>query len=673
MKSDFNPAWTVREIAEALGVEKLQVFRRAARESWPFTEETGRGGRRRLYRLADLPGDVARKMSAHHGLPGVERTPAHLRGPEARRIRPAYTPSQLNARAARCTNAHRETAGAKLKILDAAVAAHDRDGIPLLRALRQAATSAPWNWTTLRDAYYGKGTAAGCIQYPRHLWPLVLLPAHRGRSAQAECDPQAWELFKKMYLRAEAPTAAHCYRQLQSVARTRGWTIPRSAAALVRRIETEFSPQGIVMARESAQAAGRRRPAQIRDRDSLRAMECVNADGHILDIFCRWPDGEISRPVIVAWQDVHSSKILSWRLSRTESAESYRLSFADLLSQHGIPLHVIVDNGRGIASKLLTGGAATRYRFKIKPEDPLGLLTQLVGEKNIHWTTPYSGQSKPIERAFRDFAADIAKDYRFKGAYTGNSPAAKPENYGSAAITAARVAEVVGQGILAHNDRSNRRGRGLEGHSFDDIFAQSAVAHAADIARPTAEQLSRWLLAAHGVTASAQTGAVQLLGNRYWSEELSAALAGRPAAERKVIVRCDPERLDHPVTVETPDGRLIGCAEPLGSVPVLSADQARETARDKARAKKLTKQQVALQLRMDEREVTAALDEAARIAEAADQPQPAAATVVAGAFGFEPPRPRPATATPGRTPAELDKFLLEMADRVLPRREAADA
>ena len=75
-------------------------------------------------------------------------------------------------------------------------------------------------------------------------------------------------------------------------------------------------------------------------------------------------------------------------------------------------------------------------------------------------------------------------------------------------------------------------------------------------------------------------------------------------------------------------------------MPVLSADQARETARDTARAKKLTRQHLALQLRMDEREAAAALDEAARIAADADQPQPAAATVVAGAFGFEPPRPQ---------------------------------
>ena len=672
MKPGPNPTWTAREIAAALGVTDRAIQKAAS--AWPFTTEAVRGGRRRLYHLADLPGDVGRRMSAHHGLPDVERTPAHLRGPEARRILPVFTPEQLDARAARCTQAHRETAEAKLEILDAALTAHERDGIPLGRALRQAARTARWSWTTLRDAYYGRGNAAGCIQYPRHLWPLVLLPAHRGRAAQAECHPQAWELFKTLYLRAEAPTAAHCHRQLQAVARTRGWTIPRSAAALVRRIEAEFAPQGIVMARESAQAAGRRRPAQIRDRDSLRAMECVNADGHILDIFCRWPDGEISRPVIVAWQDVHSSRILSWRLSRTESAESYRLSFADLLSQHGIPAHVIVDNGRGIASKLLTGGSATRYRFKIRPEDPLGLLTQLVGESGIHWTTPYSGQSKPIERAFRDFASDIAKDYRFAGAYTGNSPTAKPENYNSAAIGAGRVAEVVGQGIAAHNGRGNRRGRGLEGRSFDEVFAESAAAHAADIARPTAEQLSRWLLAAHGITASAQTGAVMLFGNRYWSEELSAALAGRPAAERKVIVRCDPERLDRPVRVETPDGRLIGCGEPQGSVPVLNAEQARETARDTARAKKLTRQQIALQLRMDSREATAALDEAARIAAETGQPQPAAATVVAGAFGFEPPGPQPAGAqAAGRTAAELDKFLLEMAARTLPRREANDA
>ncbi|WP_332460286.1 transposase domain-containing protein [Pseudophaeobacter flagellatus] len=69
-----------------------------------------------------------------------------------------------------------------------------------------------------------------------------------------------------------------------------------------------------------------------------------------------------------------------------------------------------------------------RFRFKVREEDPLGVLP-LLGIQ-IHWATPAHGQAKPIERAFRDLASDVAKDPCFAGAYVGNRPDAKPENYG---------------------------------------------------------------------------------------------------------------------------------------------------------------------------------------------------------------------------------------------------
>ncbi|WP_245528436.1 transposase domain-containing protein [Gluconobacter morbifer] len=45
-----------------------------------------------------------------------------------------------------------------------------------------------------------------------------------------------------------------------------------------------------------------------------------------------------------------------------------------------------------------TGGIPNRFRFKVKEDEPVGIMTQLGVE--VHWTTPYSGQSKPIERAW---------------------------------------------------------------------------------------------------------------------------------------------------------------------------------------------------------------------------------------------------------------------------------
>jgi hypothetical protein len=125
-----------------------------------------------------------------------------------------------------------------------------------------------------------------------------------------------------------------------------------------------------------------------------------------------------------------------------------------MIEAWGIPGHVILDNGREFAAKAITGGAATRFRFKVRDDDLPGLFTALGCE--IHWATPYSGQSKPIERAFRDLCDTIAKDPRFDGAWTGNRPDAKPEDYGSRAVPLEDFLRVVAQGIEEHNLRPRR-------------------------------------------------------------------------------------------------------------------------------------------------------------------------------------------------------------------------
>lgn len=60
----MSDQFTLAEIAEALGVHKTSVLRRADRESWTFSEEPFRGGSRRLYFLATLPRDVKKALAA---------------------------------------------------------------------------------------------------------------------------------------------------------------------------------------------------------------------------------------------------------------------------------------------------------------------------------------------------------------------------------------------------------------------------------------------------------------------------------------------------------------------------------------------------------------------------------------------------------------------------------
>jgi putative transposase len=209
----------------------------------------------------------------------------------------------------------------------------------------------------------------------RHDWLPFLAPRHAGRSESTECNPEAWEVLKADWMRLSQPTFQACFRRLERTAKAKGWKIP-SARTLQRRLEA--LPEGLrVLAREGTEALKRMYPAQQRDRGVFHALEAVNADGHKWDDFVRWPDGYVGRLVMVGFQDLYSGMILSWRVDRSENKETVRLAFGDMVEKHGIPDHCWLDNGRNFAAKWITGGTPTRYRFKVKDDEPDGIMTQL--------------------------------------------------------------------------------------------------------------------------------------------------------------------------------------------------------------------------------------------------------------------------------------------------------
>jgi len=326
-----------------------------------------------------------------------------------------------------------------------------------------------------------------CYGCPREDWLAYLVPSYSGRKSEAECDPQALDFIKADYLRQDCPPFSDCYRRLASVAAENGWTIP-SEKTLKRRIDA--LPEAVKVAgRQGEQALKRLYPAQERDKTALLPMEAVNADGHKFDVFVDWP-GEKSpiRPVLVAFQDIYSGKIVSWRLDRSENAHAVLLAFGDMVETWGIPEHVVLDNGRNFASKWITGGTVNRYRFKVKADDPDGVMTNLGCQ--VHWATPYHGQAKPIERAFRDLASSIARDPRFAGAWTGNTIANKPENYGSKSVPLDLFERVVAEGIAEHNTRIGRRAKVADGRSFEQTFLDAYPD--AMVRQVTAEQKRLW-------------------------------------------------------------------------------------------------------------------------------------------------------------------------------------
>ncbi|MBF0415626.1 MAG: Mu transposase C-terminal domain-containing protein [Magnetococcales bacterium] len=415
-----------------------------------------------------------------------------------------------------------------------------------------------------------------------------------GNNTGSECSEEAWEFFKADYLRLERPSAESCYRRLQRVGAEKGWRVP-CLKTLSRKIAREIPVEARVLCRDGQEEVNNLYPPQRRSKLHLAAMAATDVDGHRWDLWVRWPDGEVMRPCMVAIRDVFSGKFLSWRIDKSENREAFRLAFGDVVENWGIPEAMYMDNGRAFASKWMTGGVATRYRWKVREDDPTGVLKTLGVE--VHWTTPYSGQSKPIERAFRDFCDNIAKHPAFAGAWTGNSPENKPENYGSRAVDLEVFLEVVTSEIREHNARPGRRTETCDGRSFDETFAESYAKSV--IRRASVAQRRLWLMAAEGVTASRKNGEINLMGNRYWDAVL------RGYRGEKLIVRFDPQALKKPLSVYRLDNVFLceaACIEDAGFNDVAAAQ---EHGRDRNRFRKATKDMVKAMVTLKPEEVAA--------------------------------------------------------------------
>lgn len=561
---------SIREIAIAMGVTKRWAEMRAAREHWPYCELSGTGGKQRRYSLRDLASDVQEAVLEHEAA-AARATPA----PDAKAT--AAPERSENAKAAWA--AFKLAAGWRRK-----VAERRAEALLQVARLRQEGQSLRKARAQVASRLAAEGVRGGTTSalkrwgrmvkgVPKRDWFAFLLPEEKAARARTCIHPAAWDAFKGDYLRLERPAAESCYRRLQRrAAANPTWGMLPSLDTFMRRLADEVPAAQVVLRRGGEEALARIGPKIERDRTALAVMQAVNADGHVFDVAVKFPDGSIGRPVIVGWQDIASGKLLSWRIGKSETSDLVRLSFCDMVRQYGIPEHAYLDNGRAFASKKNTGGVPTRYRYKVKAEDPDGVITRL--GVDVHWVTPYNGKAKPIERAWRDLAGDLSKRQEFAGAYLGNSPETKPENYGSRAVPYIEFLRVVADGIAEHNARDGRRSAVCEGRSLDALFSEGYAR--AVIKKASSVQLTMMLLASEVVPVSRSTASVTLAGNRYWSEALTQHMG------KRLELRFDPDALQASVHAFTADGTYIGEVPCIAAIGYQTSTQLRDARKAQA-------------------------------------------------------------------------------------------
>ncbi|EFT7012708.1 transposase domain-containing protein [Escherichia coli] len=611
MQPQCNDWFSAKKLEGLIGLPKSSsaISRKARLEQWVFRQIHGVRGVAYEFHISSLPKETQAALLLRQG--EIETSMGRFEIARPTLEAHDYDREALWSKWDNASDSQRRLAE---KWLPAVQAADEmlNQGISTKTAFATVAGHYQVSASTLRDKYYQ------VQKFAKPDWAAALVDgrgASRRNVHKSEFDEDAWQFLIADYLRPEKPAFRKCYERLELAAREHGWNIPSRATAF-RRIQ-QLNEAMVVACREGEHALMHLIPAQQRTVEHLDAMQWINGDGYLHNVFVRWFNGDVIRPKTWFWQDVKTRKILGWRCDVSENIDSIRLSFMDVVTRYGIPedFHITIDNTRGAANKWLTGGAPNRYRFKVKEDDPKGLFL-LMGAK-MHWTSVVAGkgwgQAKPVERAFGVGGLEeyVDKHPALAGAYTGPNPQAKPDNYGDRAVDAELFLKTLAEGVAMFNARTGRETEMCGGKlSFDDVFERE---YARTIVRkPTEEQKRMLLLPAEAVNVSRKGEfALKVGGSLKGAKNVYYNMALMNAGVKKVVVRFDPQQLHSTVYCYTLDGRFICEAECLSPVAFNDAAAGREYRRRQKQLKSATKAAIKAQKQMDALEVAELLPQIA--------------------------------------------------------------
>jgi hypothetical protein len=161
-----------------------------------------------------------------------------------------------------------------------------------------------------------------------------------------------------------------------------------------------------------------------RDYTLLKSMDAVCGDYMTGDILCR-AGAKPARAKLCAFTDMRSRVIAGWSLQLTANSVGVARALRMRVREYGTPKAVYADNGKEFKNCRLCGGTWKAAYTKTGPKTP-GLEAGILHECGIavHFTAPYCGQSKPVERFRRTFHEKFDK---FCPSYAGSNTSGRPE------------------------------------------------------------------------------------------------------------------------------------------------------------------------------------------------------------------------------------------------------
>lgn len=331
------------------------------------------------------------------------------------------------------------------------------------------------------------------------------------------------------------------------------------------------------------------------DYEDLRPLDCAIGDHHQHDAWCtinqeiapRTFRQKLIRAYITYYGDAKSRIDLGHVMTARPNTLTIRQAFVQMCTKFGVPRKVKHDWGRDFTSKAMIGQRAHPKFPHMKDSEVAGVLALL--DIPFTATRPYHGQSKNVERAFREMIRRFDKEWP---TYCGKGPEHVPERCQRILAAAQKEIDETGRTSLVPTFEefsaafdawlvrdwrvTPQGGHGMNNRSPLQVWNEEKDARPVKII--PAEKL-RFLVMKRGKATIGRDG-IDKFDALYWADEF----AGR--AGTKVIVAWDPDDLSQLfVSTMQGDALCIAARDPRAS-QLKTEDQYVEIGRRRKLAKK---------------------------------------------------------------------------------------
>jgi len=404
--------------------------------------------------------------------------------------------------------------------------------------------------------------------HPRQHWLPLLCPQYHGGRARAEFTQAAYDFILALKIQSPSTNLRVLIRAAVKEGASKGWVLP-SEDTIAKRLKEE--PAWIFNGKSALE---RSFPTVERDYASLGLHEMWDSDGRKADVWCRWPDGTVNRPFVIAIREARTRRVLSIRICHAPDAEAVLGAYGSALSRaNAVPRYFHLDNGREYANKAFTGQQKTRYRFKYNTEEAKGILTAM--DVKVHWAKPGMGRAKAIESWWNVIAKNCDQSPCFVGAYCGKDVLSKPEEFDKKnAVPVEAYKDKLIEVVMEYEkgDYGGHRGHGMNSRSVLEVYEELALT--AETRKPTASEIRRCRMGVKSLKLDKKEASFKFaiegyLPVRYWDE----ALADLPVSkrERPFNVHYEWGNPEAPISVYQGD-EFICDAKPIDRIPFLDHD-----------------------------------------------------------------------------------------------------